>query len=286
MFNIYISQRGLESIACGVMLGAIMYDNESDLRYLQAKNIQINSLKTDKLIDSIGGNYTVLYDHVSFDYSELDMIRKIRYTAENLVCSLLSKLSINLKDCNLIIDKTLPKLTLGNVIKANSTKIYPMIHMTRLLIESERRKFITKLDILYPRYKFNITQGRISSNHLAVITRLGVSKVHKPYTAEILTEYLIKLYLSESPKRDDYLVFYRKKLPSWWKEQLLKCIGLNVDNILDLIPKDKLESVSYIKRPYNSLNHVRRINPFSLPDEYLQWFEQNAPSDLKYEILL
>lgn len=286
MFNIYISQRGLDSIACGVMLGAIMYDNESNTQYLQAKNIQVNSLKADKLISSIGGNYTANYDHVPFEFSELDMMRKIRYQLENLVYSLTSKLSIQLKDCRLILDSSLPKLTIGNTLMAKSAKKYPLLHMTKLLIESERRRFNTQLNIIYPKYKFNVNQGRISPNHIDGILRHRVSKVHRPRTIELVTDYLVKLYQGDSPRRDNYIIYFQKRLPWWWQQYYLVEKNIEMRCIRDLIPLDRQRKIVKIIRPLDAVYHPKTYRNKTMNSEDYKWFEQHAPIDLKYEILL
>ena len=285
MFNIYISQRGLDSLACGITIGAIMYDNESDVKYRQAKNILVNSFKADTFIATIGGNYTSVYDYVPFGYDDLELMRRIRYQCENLVLNLINKLGIQLKDCKLILDSSLPKLSFGIITIAKSIKTYPMIHMTRLLVESNRRRRIESFNIIYPQYKFKFTQGRISPNHISVLIKHGVSKLHRPNTPEFLTDYLIDLYHSNSSRKKEYIFFLKKTLPFWWRKYYLTHKNIVIHNLLDLIPSDKRQKPIICYK--TDTGHLTRTNSFTpiKHDDY-KWFEQHAPYDLKYELLL
>jgi hypothetical protein len=289
MFRIYVCQRGIESIACGVMLGAILYHNDYYPEFDQILGSQIGSKKANRLSTNLFDKYDAVFELVSFEFCELELYRRIRVKTENLIFNLISKLGINLDNCEIVLDVKLPNISFGKVKRANSVKQYPALHLTRNILEMERCSEVNKLSILYPIYRLQYNQGRITPTHVDLILRYKPSIIHRPNTLEYISNYIINTVINEQKKDTIYKsTFLTARLPQWiieyYKQNHNKTIiyfkDLVSDRQLSKISKHKLSNTSELR----SATHKSIAN--NIPDDMNEWLISNAPPDLKHEILL
>lgn len=292
MFNIYVIQRGLNSIAGGVTVGAFFFYDEDYPEFERSLSLRINSNASIELINSLENKYEYTQSFVPFSVNgnELDYIRTLRITSENLVFRLLNNLAFKIDKCNYYIDNTLPNISFGNPVKIKSVNTHPPLKIGRIILNLDRQIELNRYHVLYPKYKLKYNLGNISPNHVYAIIKSGLTAIHRPTTLEAVADTIYKGMLKLDLNYLAYSYLYYSGLPNFWRKIFELRYKRPITKLKDYYTPQQNARISKLPRKLIPIEDVgftyKDINHTVSNPEMKKWLTDNAPMDLRDEIIL
>lgn len=189
----------------------------------------------------------------------------------------------------IIISRDVPSISAGQeflpmrcVIKSSLER-----NLANYQAQALREPYIIKAHQSYPQYEFISNRGEAKYKHYLAILKHGISRHHHSISKQSFYVLYRDLSLKENPILAEFYPYY-KKTPKWWfdfYDQPIKDMykGVVKDRI-ERTAEHLLEQKKLAKRLKDPIA-AKYLSPLlkEPPQEFIQWVEDNAPSEQLFE---